>query len=134
MVNVRMFVSKHMKLQESPENIPDGETPHTVRRGPATHATVLFCYSWIFHQHCCILPLTRFPFLYFDDVLCLKVTMHAYDALVDIARPGDRVEVRTSNIHDGAAYLILYRVDQRRLCVIRADSWVMNGVRLKLTY
>lgn len=34
--------------------------------------------------------------------------MHAYDALVDIARPGDRVEVRTSNIHDGAAYLKLW--------------------------
>ena len=41
---------QHIRLQETPESIPQGETPHTV-------------------------------------------TLYAYDALVDVARPGDRVQV-----------------------------------------
>jgi|GEM_PF-312354 len=49
--NRSIFADKQMiKLQESPENIPEGETPHTV-------------------------------------------SIYAYDSLVDMAKPGDRVEV-----------------------------------------
>ena len=42
------------------------------KKGATTHATVLFCCSWIIHQLCCIPPLTRFLFLCFDDVLCVR--------------------------------------------------------------
>ena len=46
-----LFTDKqHIKLQEAPENIPEGETPHTV-------------------------------------------TLFAFDGLVDVGRPGDRIEV-----------------------------------------